>query len=666
MSQSHEARALELRNLLRDANIRYHVDDDPLLSDAEYDRLFAELVALERDHPELAADDSPTQRVGAPPQSSFATVRHPTPLLSLDNAFSADDLAAFEVRLRRALAFDGPVAYVAEMKIDGLSVNLHYRSGRLAWAGTRGNGVEGEDVTVNLARVEGIPRRLDGVPERFEVRGEVYLSREEFARINAERDEAGEPTFMNPRNAAAGTVRHVDPAVSASRGLEAYFYAVGDPAALGLGRQVDLLDRLAELGFRVNPLRERLDDLGAVAALIERWTALRPDLSYDTDGVVLKVDDLALQDELGATSRAPRWAIAYKFPAEEATTTLLDITLQVGRTGKITPVAELAPIALEGTTVARATLHNPGFIAERDLRVGDTVAVHKAGGIIPEVKRVLLEQRPADARPFVVPDRCPSCATSLVVDGANLRCVNPSCPAQRLQRLRHFASRQGLDIAGLAGKTLELLTERGLVEGPADLYRLTAEQLVPLDGFAELSAQKLVEELERSKTRPLARFIVALGLQHVGRRTAEALALTFGSLEALRGASVEELEAVEDVGATTALAVREGLHHPVMASLLDALVTLGFAPVGGEARGVALRGATVVLTGALSRPRQEIRSELERLGARVASSVSSKTDFVVVGARPGSKRDRALELGIPVVEEDRLIDLPKLFEESKQ
>jgi DNA ligase (NAD+) len=657
---------LELRSILTEANLRYHAEDAPELADADYDALFAELVGLERDHPHLVTPDSPTQLVGVAPTSTFATLRHPTRLLSLDNAFSLVDLEGFEARIRRALAYEGDLAYLAEMKIDGLSVNLAYRDGRLASAATRGNGVEGEEITANLAAVAGVPRSLAGVPESFEVRGEVYLSREEFERINTERDEAGEARFMNPRNAAAGTVRQLDAEVVASRRLEAFFYAVGDPAPLAVATQAALLDRLADLGFRVNPLRERLDGFAGAGELIERWSALRGRLPYDTDGVVIKVDSLRLQDELGATSRAPRWAIAFKFPAEEAVTTLLGITLQVGRTGKVTPVAELEPRTLEGTTVSRATLHNPGFIAERDLRVGDRVAIHKAGGIIPEIKRVLLDERPVDAEAYAFPERCPSCDTPLIQDGANLRCVNPSCPEQRLQRLRHFASRQALDIEGLAGKTLERLSDQGLVAGPADLFRLTPNQLTPLDGFAELSARNLVEELERAKTRPLARFVVALGLPHVGRRTAEALALTFGSLDALRRATIEEFEAVEDIGATTAASVHNGLHHTTTTALLDELQALGFVPEGGEARGSELRGATVVLTGSLSRPRQQVRSELERLGARVASSVSRATDFVVVGADPGSKLDRAIELGIAVVEESDLEHLPQRYQESKQ
>ena len=516
MATDPNIRVVELRNILHDAIHRYHVESAPTLEDAEYDALFAELVALERAHPELVSPQSPTQQVGAAPQPTFGTVRHPHRLLSLDNAFDAADLLAFEARVRRALAFDGDIAYLAEMKIDGLSVNLCYERGRLAWAATRGNGVEGEEVTVNLAAVAGIPRSLRRAPDSFEVRGEIYLSREEFARINAERDEAGEEPFMNPRNAAAGTVRHIEPAVSASRRLEAYFYGVGDPAATGVDSQAELLELLAEMGFRVNPLRERVLGLGPIDDLLERWTALRPELPYDSDGVVLKVDRLRLQEELGATSRAPRWAIAYKFPAEEATTTLRDITLQVGRTGKITPVAELEPQRLEGTTVSRATLHNPGFIADRDLRIGDRVVLHKAGGIIPEIKRVLPAERAATAEPFVFPSRCPSCAAELVVDGANARCVNPACPAQLLQRLRHYASRQALDIEGLAGKTLGSLIDAGLVAGVADLYRLGAEQLLPLEGFAEVSARKLIEEIELSKRKPLARFIVGLG-RGVGR-----------------------------------------------------------------------------------------------------------------------------------------------------
>ncbi len=648
------ARMLELRNILRDANHRYYIENDADISDAEYDAVLAELKSLERDRPDLVTDDSPTQTVGAEPQASFRTVRHPNRLLSLDNAFSTADFETFEARVRRTLAFEGPLAYLAELKIDGLSINLVYDRGQLAWAATRGNGVEGEDVTRNLVAVEGIPKALVGVPERFEVRGEVYLGKRAFERLNEERGEQGEAAFMNPRNAASGALRQIDPQVTAGRKLEAYFYGVGAPEGVGVATQEELLERLEALGFRVNPVREKVLDLPSVAALLERWTEARSSFDFGADGVVLKVDELRLQQELGATSRAPRWAIAYKFPAEEVATRLLGITLQVGRSGKITPVAELEPRQLEGTVVSRATLHNPGFIAAKDLRVGDRVLLHKSGGIIPEIIRVLTEERPPGAAPYVFPDRCPSCDAPLVIDGANARCVNSECPDQVVQKLGYFASRQALDIEGLAGKTLALLIEQGLVRSLPDLFRLKAEDLTPFEGFAEISAAKLIAELHKAKTKSLARFITGLGLPHVGRRTAELLARSFGSLDALLAASEEQLAELEDIGETTALGIYQGFHVPAMVDQLAQLRRLGVDPEGGDARGDALKGATVVLTGSFTRPRQVLREELERLGARVTSSVSKRTSFVVAGAQPGTKMERATELGIEVVSEAML------------
>ncbi len=649
------AEAAALRAQLREANYHYYVLQDPLLSDAEWDRLFHRLKALEEAHPELLTPDSPTQQVGTAPQASFATVRHPHPMMSLDNAFDLAGLEEFEARLKRVLATEAETTYVAEMKIDGLSVNLLYEDGVLAWAATRGNGVEGEDVTFNVLGVPGLPGRVEGAPERLEVRGELYLSHTEFRRINAEREAAGEPPFKNPRNAASGTIRQLDPRVSAGRKLQAFFYGVAEPYALGVKAQFELLAWLARAGFRTNPLLERVTGVGALEALAAEWTELRATLDYDADGMVVKVDRLALHDELGSTARAPRWAIAYKFPAEEATTILLGVSLQVGRTGKITPVAELEPRLIEGTEVSRATLHNPGFIAALDLRIGDRLVVHKSGGIIPEVLRVLTEARTGELPPYAFPETCPVCAETLITDGANLRCVNLACPAQVLARLSHYASRAAMDIDGLSTKRLQKLLNEGLIRGIPDLYNLEAEQLEPLEGFGKLSARNLVEQLTRSKTQPLERFIFALGLPHVGQRTAQLLARAFGSVAALQAASVDVLAELHDVGETTAQALYDALHQDATRKLLAELTERGVGVVGSAApRGDALKGLSFVLTGTLQEPRDVVKARLEALGARVGSSVSKKTSYLVAGEAAGSKLERAQTLGVQVLSEPEL------------
>lgn len=657
MSADAARRVQDLREQIREANHRYFVLDDPELADAAYDALVRELRTLESEHPELADPSSPTATVGEAPSGALRTVRHGVPMFSLDNAFEEADLEAFEQRARRTLGSDAPLDYLAELKIDGLSVNVRYQGGRRIWAATRGNGREGEDVTHNLRAVEGLPEQLDGAPAELEVRGEVYLSKPEFARINAAREERGEPTFRNPRNAAAGTVRQLDPAVAAARRLEVFAYGVGRPEALNVRSQGQLLDWLQEHGFRVNPLRARVTGAREALATLRRWTEQRSELPYDVDGVVLKIDDLALQRELGETSRSPRWAIAWKFPAEEAVTALLDITVQVGRTGKITPVAELEPRMLEGTEVARATLHNPGFVNDSDLRIGDRVVVHKSGGVIPEVVRVVADERPAGTVPWPAPTRCPACETELVQDGANLRCVNPACPAQRLERLAHWAGRSALDIDGLGERSIRQFLEAGLVASLPDLYDLDVASLEQLDGWGRTSARNLVERLDAARTPPLDRFLVGLGLPQVGPRTAAALARRFGSVEALLAADVAEIEAVPDVGGTTAGLIREALDQEVMRATLDGLRERGAWPAGparGEERSTLLDGLTVVLTGSLSRPRDDVRSELEAMGARVTSSVSRKTGLLVAGEDPGSKIDKAHEYGVPVVDEEGL------------
>ncbi|NOK78967.1 MAG: NAD-dependent DNA ligase LigA [Chloroflexi bacterium AL-N5] len=647
-----------LKQRIREANHRYFVLDDPVISDEEYDALMHQLKDIEARNPELVSPDSPSRQVGAGFQASFASIQHPTPMTSLDNAFNKADIERFEASIRRALAFEGGLEYLAELKIDGLSINLYYEYGVLLWAATRGNGRQGEDVTVNILGIPGIPQKLESAPAQLEVRGEVYLSREEFQRINEARDEAGEALFKNPRNAAAGTLRNLDPKVVAERNLRAFFYAVGNPRSLGVGSQTELLDWLTGKGFSVNPQRASVASVEAVEALLRDWTQQRVSLDYDTDGVVIKVNRLDLQEELGSTSRAPRWAIAYKFPAEEVATNLLGISWQVGRTGKVTPVAELEPRLLEGTVVSRATLHNPGFIQELDLRVGDRVLVHKSGGIIPEILKVLLDERPTNAVPCTIPTHCPVCGTELILDGANLRCVNPNCAAQLSQRIIYFASRPAMDIEGLAVKTVEQLLAAGLIAGIADLYALTSDQLEKLEGFAKVSAEKLITAIERSKSQSLDRLMVALGLPHVGPRTAAVLARAFPSLDSLQQAGIAELSALQDIGETTAQAIFNALQQADMQQLLNSLQKAGLNPQANTiVVSSALRGKTFVLTGALSEARDKVQARLESYGARVASSVSKRTDYVVAGENAGSKRDKAETLGIKVLSETELDEL---------
>ena len=652
-----QQRLNDLRSRLREANYRYYVLEDPLLSDGEWDALLRQLSELEAEHPELITPDSPTQTVGSAPQASFRTIRHPHPMTSLDNAFNMAELESFEARLKRILASEEALEYLTELKIDGLSVNLLYEQGTLVWAATRGNGQEGEEVTLNVLGIPGLPQRVEGVPEtlpeRFEVRGEVYLSKEEFARINEGREEVGDALFKNPRNAASGTLRQIDPRVSAGRNLQAFFYGVGEPRALGVKTQAEILAWLEARGFRVNPQRERVTGVAALEEVMARWQRERQALSYEADGLVAKVNDLGLQEDLGYTSRAPRWAVAYKFPAEEVATTLLDITLQVGRTGKITPVAELEPRLLEGTEVSRATLHNPGFIRDLDLRIGDRVTVHKSGGIIPEITQVLVDERQEDLSEYTFPSECPDCGELLIEDGANVRCVNPACPAQVLGNLKHYASRQAMDIDGLAGKTLERLLNEGLIRNLPELYDLEAEQLEGLEGFGKVSANNLIAQLEASKTRPLERLIFSLGLPHVGARTAQLLARAFPSLDKLLAATPEDLSALHDIGETTAHAVYEALHQDRVRELISGLRARGVEPqvTSQEGAGDALKGQSFVLTGSLSEPRDRVKARLEALGARVSSSVSKKTSYLVAGEDPGSKLDKAQSLGVPVLDE---------------
>ncbi|HET9050253.1 MAG TPA: NAD-dependent DNA ligase LigA [Candidatus Dormibacteraeota bacterium] len=653
-------RAAELRALLEHHAHRYYVLDDPEIGDAEYDRLFRELVDLEAAHPELETEGSPTRRVGGAPLDGFTKVRHRAPMLSLGNAFSPTEIEEFTRRCERAIGTVG--GYVCELKIDGLAISLLYEDGRLVRGATRGNGVEGEDVTAQLRTVRSIPMTLRStgrsLPSIVEVRGECYMPKPAFADLNARLDEAGRPRYANPRNAAAGAVRQLDPRITAARGLATFMYQL-DPAEPARS-QDEVLTTLEDLGFRVNPHRRRVDGVDGILAFLEDWGDRRHGLEYDTDGVVVKVAALAEQIELGAVSRSPRWAIAYKFPPEEVETVVEDIRVYVGRTGTATPVAWLRPVLIAGTTVQRATLHNEDEVARKDVRVGDTVRLHKAGDVIPEIVGVLLDRRPPDAHPWRPPATCPSCGTELVREEGEVarRCVNPLCPAQRVERLLHFVSRAGVNIEGLGAAVVEQLVDRGYVEDPAGIYRVTREQLLTLDGFADRSADNLVRSIASRRSVPLASLVHALGIRHVGGHTADVLAQRFGSLDALASAGEDDLVATEGIGPVVAHAVASWFGSEPSRTLLRELREAGVraeAPAGAGGDG-PWKGQTWVLTGTLSSmTRPEAEERIRALGGHPGSSVSSKTHTVVAGDAAGSKLEKARRLGVRVLDEDGFV-----------
>ena len=590
MSEDARQRVTALRAELERASRQYHVLDAPEITDAEYDRLFRELIDLEAAHPELQTPDSPTQRVGGDPAANFTKVRHNRAMLSLNNAFSPDEVREFGVRVDRAI---GSVSgYVCELKIDGLAMSITYENGSFVRAATRGNGVEGEDVTANVRTIRSVPMTLkpvDGVvfPDSVEVRGEVYLPKAAFAATNARLEEAGKPTYANPRNAAAGAVRQLDSKVTAGRGLQTFMYQLEPPGSLP--SQAAVLDTLEGFGFRVNPHRRLAGSIDEVLAFLEHWSELRHELDYETDGVVIKVASLAEQAELGQISRAPRWAIAYKFPPEEYETTVLDIHVQVGRTGAVTPVAILEPTLVAGSTVRRATLHNEDEVARKDVRIGDTVLLRKAGDVIPEIVRVLVERRPKGSNAWQMPEHCPACDTLLVREPGEVvrRCLNPLCPAQRRESLLHFAARGSMNIEGLGPAIVDQLLDLGYATEAADLFNLTAEQLLTLDGFADRSAAKLLESIAARKHVPLARFINALGIRHVGEHTAETLAVHFGSIDALAAATEEDLLGVEGIGEVVAEHVASWFASAEGHEVLEGgVVELGRGPQIGQLEGL--------------------------------------------------------------------------------
>jgi DNA ligase (NAD+) len=651
-------RVEELRDLIRHHDRRYYVLADPEISDFEYDQLFAELKELEALFPDLQSPTSPTQRVGDQPLPGLDQVEHSVPMLSLDNSYSRDELHSWYARLCRELKRD-PKKLAAELKIDGVSISLVYIDGKLERAVTRGDGTIGDDVTVNARTIRQLPLEVDGLPPLLEIRGEVYMARSVLADLNRERRRVGEREFANPRNAAAGAIRLLDPREASRRRLGLWCYQVARCEGRGDESHVGSLEWLSSLGFPVSPGLELCDTLSQVEAFIDRWEERRQGLDYDTDGIVVKVDSRSERETLGATSRSVRWAVAYKFPPEGRTTTLLDIIVQVGRTGVLTPVAILDPVEVTGSTVARATLHNFDEITRLDARIGDTVWITKGGEVIPKVVGVVTAERASGSQPYVVPDQCPSCGTPVERESGEvaLRCPNRECPAVVGARLRHFVARGAMEIEGLGGRLLEQLVMSGMVTDEASLWDLEAEKLAELPGWGELSAANLLAELEEARSRPLHRLLFALGIPHVGERAAKLLARSFGSLEALARADVAELEQLDGIGPVIAAAVTKWLAEARHADLLIRLAEHGIDPseeVAADARAARLEGQNVVLTGTLSRPRRELKEEIERLGATVTGSVSRKTSFLVAGENAGSKLAKARELGVEVIGEAAL------------
>ncbi|MFZ5449408.1 MAG: NAD-dependent DNA ligase LigA [Thermodesulfobacteriota bacterium] len=660
------SRVNELRDQINYHNYRYYVLDDPVISDAEFDRLMSELIRLEEDY-NLATPDSPTQRVGAQPLDKFETVNHRQPMLSLENAFSETEVLEFDERLKRFLKTTEEFDYVLEPKMDGCAVELVYQNGRFTVGSTRGDGYRGENVTQNLKTIHTIPLGLliesEPAPELLEVRGEVYMDLPEFKKLNEERLAKGEPAFANPRNAAAGSLRQLDPKITAGRPLKIYCYGVGEVRGRNFDTQWQVLQTLKKWGLRVNPLIERGRGAEAALAYHQKLEHQRHGLPYEIDGMVIKVDSLTLQERLGTKTRSPRWALAYKFAATQATTKVLDIVVNVGRTGAVTPMAVMEPVEVGGVTVSRATLHNEDEVARKDVRVGDTVLVQRAGDVIPEVVKVIIEERPPGVQPFKMPAACPVCGTELVRPAGEkvTRCPNSDCFASRTRGIQHFAGKGGMDIDGLGEKIVQQLVESGLVKDVGDLYRLTEDDLIPLERFAEKSAQNIINAIQSSKQPPLWRLINALGIRYVGEATAQLLAQHFGNLDDLMKASIEDLLHVEGVGDQVAGSIREFFHNDRNQALIQKLREAGVRAIPPKVPAASpLAGKTFVFTGGLPHlSREAAKALVAARGGKVSSSVSAKTDYVVAGADPGSKLAKARELGVTVLDEGAFEELLK-------
>lgn len=658
-----EQRVAELNKLLHEYGHAYYVLDKPVVADSVYDQLLHELIALEEENPSLIYPDSPTQRVGGAVVEGFKKVTHDYPMLSLSNAFNEEDLREFDRKVRQAIGDN--FSYVCELKIDGLAISLKYENGVFVQGATRGDGVVGEDITANLKTIRAIPLRLKE-PLTIEVRGEAYMPKKSFEKLNTLRAENGEELFANPRNAAAGSLRQLDPKIAASRQLSTFIYAIGgDGEAYGIDGHAEMLDYLEGLGFPSNKERQRCSTIEDVLAFIEKWTENRPNLAYEIDGIVIKVDRYAQQDELGYTAKSPRWAIAYKFPAEEVVTTLLDIDLTVGRTGVVTPTAILSPVQVAGTTVQRASLHNEDLIRDKDIRLGDTVIIRKAGDIIPQVVGVILEQRPEDSVPYVMPKNCPVCESELIrIEGeVALRCVNPACFAQIAESIKYFVSRNAMNIDGLGDKVVEQLLHADLIHDISDLYHLTVEQLVELERMGEKSATNLVSAIQASKENSMERLLIGLGIRHVGEKAAKIVSEEFETMEAVMAATEEQLVAIHEIGDKMASSLVEYFSNEDARAVIERLAEVGVnMTYKGKKVEVTVgdnpfAGKTIVLTGKLEQlTRNEAKAKIEELGGIVTGSVSKKTDLVIAGTDAGSKLAKAEQLGIEVWNEDSLIE----------
>ena len=710
-----QERAEELRQQIRRANYLYYAQDEPELSDSAYDTLMRDLRTLEEQYPELLSADSPTQRVGTDAVTAFTPYPHRVPMLSLDNAFGAEDLRAWEEKLRRQVGagLELLIEYVCELKIDGLSVNLAYENGIFVAGGTRGDGVTGEDISLNLRTISALPMQMRpakpteiekrpepqevrqeqplnlfdaiveeaarpaspesaGVPERIEIRGEVFMSHREFARINAELEEQGGKTFANPRNAAAGSLRQKDPSETAKRRLDVFLYAVGECDGWTFRSQFDLLRTYRAWGLRTNPNVRECEGIEAVIAFCEEWGGKKAELPYDIDGVVVKVNSFALQRELaGGSSRAPRWAIAYKYPALQVRTKVESIEVQVGRTGALTPVANLTPVALAGVVVARATLHNETEIHRKDVRIGDTVVIQRAGEVIPEVVEVVVSARTGDEIVFAMPTHCPSCGSPVVKPEGEvvIRCPNEACPKKIQERVKYFASRTALDIEGLGEKQCEQLTQSGMVRDVADLYTLTKEQLLSFERMGDKLATKILANIEASKTCPLNRLIAGLGIRHIGEHSAEVLASHFGTLERLSAATVDELAGVFEIGRRTAESIRAFFDETRNQETLAKLSAAGMRSQAhvGAPQSDRFASKSFVFTGTLTRlKREEAEAIVKRMGGRAGSSVSKQTSYLVAGDEAGSKLTKAQQLGVPVLTEEEFLQMTEELEAEKE